>query len=184
MTRRTLLSCATALAAIPQLLSAASIYDYDLETIDYRKLHLSDLKGKVVMIVNVASRCGYTPQYAGLQQLYLRYKDQGFIIIGIPSDDFGQGEPGSNPEIKQFCRRKYDVTFPMMSKSLINANPRLPVYEYLTDKEQNPETGGPIRWNFTKFVIGRDGKVLNRLEPEVEPEDPSLVSAVEKALHQ
>ena len=89
--------------------------------------------------------------------------------IGIPSDDFGQGEPVSNPEIKQFCSRKYDVTFLMMSKSLINANPRLPIYDYLTDKEQNPETGGLIKWNFTKFLISRDGKVLNRFEPEVEP---------------
>src|SRR5690348_5302114 len=99
MTRRTLLSLATVVAATSQLLAAASIYDYDLETIDYQKLHVSEFKGKVLMIVNVASRCGYTPQYAGLQQLYLRYKDQGFVIIGIPSDDFGQGEPGSNPEI-------------------------------------------------------------------------------------
>ena len=183
MTRRTLLSFATAVAAMPQLVAAASVYDYDLETIDYQKLHLSDFKGKVLMIVNVASRCGYTPQYAGLQQLYLRYKDQGFVIVGIPSDDFGQGEPGSNPEIKQFCRRKYDVTFPMMSKSLINVNPRLPIYDYLTDLDQNPKTGGLIKWNFTKFLIGRDGKVLNRFEPELEPNDPSLVSAVEKALH-
>lgn len=150
MTRRTLLSFAIALAAMPPLLSAASIYDYDLESIDYQKLHLTDFKGKVLMIVNVASRCGYTPQYAGLQQLYLRYKDQGFVIIGIPSEDFGQGEPRSNPEIKQFCRRKYDVTFPMMSKSLINVNPRLPIYDYLTDREQNPRTGGPIKWKFNK----------------------------------
>jgi glutathione peroxidase len=184
MTRRTPLSFATALAAMPQLLSAASIYDYDPETIDYRKLHVSDFKGKVFMIVNLAGRCGYAPQYAGLQQLYLRYRDQGFVIIGIPSDDFGQVEPGSNPEIKQFCHRIYDVTFPMMSKSLINVNPRLPIYDYLTDKEQNPETGGPIKWNFTKFLIGRNGIVLNRFESEVEPEHPSLVSAVEKALHQ
>jgi glutathione peroxidase len=183
MTRRTLFSFATALAVMSQLLEAASIYDYDLETIDYRKLHLSDFEGKVLMIVNVASRCGYTPQYAALQQLYLRYKDQGFVIIGIPSDDFGQGEPGSNPEIKQFCRRKYDVTFPMMSKSLINVNPRLPIYEYLTDLEQNPRTGGPIKWNFTKFLISRDGKIVNRFEPAVEPTDSSVVSAVEDALH-
>lgn len=174
---------ATVLAATPELLAAASIYDYDLETIDYRKLHLRDFKGKVLMIVNVASRCGYTPQYAGLEQLYLRYKDQGFVIIGIPSDDFGQGEPGSNPEIKQFCRRKYDVTFPMMSKSFINANPRLPIYDYLTDREQNPRTGGPIKWNFTKFLISRDGKVVRRFEPEVEPNDSSLVNEVEEALH-
>ncbi len=184
MTRRTLLSFAPALAAMPQFLAAASIYNYDLETIDYGKLHLSDFKGKVLMIVNVASRCGYTSQYAGLQQLYLTYKDRGFVIIGIPSDDFGQGEPGSDPEIKQFCRRKYDVTFPMMSKSLINVNPRLPVYDFLTDQEQNPKTGGPIKWNFTKFLISRQGKIINRFEPAVEPDDSSLVRAVEDALHQ
>lgn len=169
---------------MPQILAAASIYDYDLETIDYQKVFLRDFKGKVLMIVNVASRCGYTPQYAGLEQLYLRHKDQGFVIIGIPSDDFGQGEPGSNPEIKQFCRRKYDVTFPMMSKSPINTNPRLPIYDYLTDPAQNPRTGGPIKWNFTKFLIGRDGKIINRFEPAVEPDDSSLVSALENALNQ
>jgi glutathione peroxidase len=183
MTRRTFLSFATALGTMPQLLAAASIYDYDLQTIDFQKLHLNDFKGKVLVIVNVASRCGYTPQYAGLQQLYVRYKEQGLIILGIPSDDFGQGEPGSNPEIKNFCRRKYDVTFPMMSKSLINVNPRLPIYGFLTDREQNPKTGGPIRWNFTKFLISRDGRILNRFEPEVEPDDLSLVSAIENALH-
>lgn len=183
MTRRTLLAFATALAATPRVFAAASVYGYDLETIDYRKLHLSDFKGKVLMIVNVASRCGYTSQYAGLQQLYLKYRDQGFVIIGIPSDDFGQGEPGSNPDIRQFCRRRYDVTFPMMSKSLINLNPRLPIYDYLTDRQQNAKTGGPIRWNFTKFLISRDGKVINRFEPAVEPDDVLLVNAVEKALH-
>ncbi len=172
-----------AIATVPQPLAAASIYDYDLQTIDYGGLHLRDFAGKVLMIVNVASRCGYTPQYAGLEQLYLTYKDQGLVIIGIPSDDFGQGEPGSNPEIKQFCHRKYDVTFPMMSKSLINLNPRLPIYDYLTDQQQNPRTGGSIKWNFTKFLIGRDGKVLSRFEPAVEPADASLVSAVEDALH-
>lgn len=184
MVRRALFFLAIVVVVVPQLLAAGSIYDYDLETIDYQKLHVRDFKGKVLIIVNVASRCGYTPQYSGLQQLYLRYKDQGLVIIGIPSDDFGQGEPGSNPEIKQFCRRKYDVTFPMMEKSFINMNPRLPIYDYLTDTEQNSETGGPIKWNFTKFLISRNGKVLNRFEPEVEPDNPSLVSAVEKALLQ
>ena len=180
--RRTFLSSAIAVILMPQFLSAASVYDYDLTTIDYQRMHLRDFKGKVLMIVNVASRCGYTPQYAGLQKLYLAHKDQGFVIIGIPSDDFGEGEPGSNPEIKQFCRRKYDVTFPMMSKVFINANPRLPLYEYLTDESQNPRTGGEIRWNFTKFLIGRDGTILARFEPAVTPEDPSLVAAVENAL--
>ncbi len=177
-----LLSSAIGVVLTAQILSAASIYDYQLTTIDYERLNLRDLKGKVLMIVNVASHCGYTPQYAGLQKLYLAHKDQGFVMIGVPSDDFGQGEPGSDPEIKQFCRRKYDVTFPMMSKVFIRANPRLPLYEYLTDERENPKTGGEIRWNFTKFLIGRDGTILARFEPAVAPEDPSLVNAVENAL--
>jgi glutathione peroxidase len=179
--QRTLLP-AICVVLTAELLSAASIYDYQLTTIDYETVHLSDFKGKVLMIVNVASRCGYTPQYAGLEKLYLAHKDQGFVIIGIPSDDFGQGEPGSDPEIKQFCRRKYDVTFPMMSKVFIQINPRLPLYEYLTDADENPKTGGGIRWNFTKFLIGRDGAILARFEPAVTPEDPSLVKAVNDAL--
>jgi glutathione peroxidase len=181
MVQRTLLG-AIGVILTAQLLSAASIYDYQLTTIDYNTVHLRDFKGKVLLIVNVASRCGYTPQYAGLQKLYLAHKDQGFVIIGIPSDDFGEGEPGSDPEIKQFCRRKYDVTFPMMAKIFIKFNPRLPLYDYLTDEDQNPKTGGAIQWNFTKFLIGRDGTVLARFEPAVTPEDPSLVKAVENAL--
>lgn len=180
--RKAFLTSGIAVILTAQFLSAASVYDYELTTIDYGRLHLRDLKGKVLMIVNVASRCGYTPQYAGLQKLYLAHKDQGFVIIGIPSDDFGQGEPGSDREIKEFCRRKYDVTFPMMSKVFINANPRLPLYEYLTDDRQNPKTGGEIRWNFTKFLIGRDGTILARFEPAITPEDSSLVKAVENAL--
>jgi glutathione peroxidase len=164
------------------ILSAASVYDFRLTTIDSGRLNLRDLKGKVLMIVNVASRCGYTPQYAGLQKLYLAHKDQGFVMIGIPSDDFGQGEPGSDPEIKQFCRRRYDVTFPMMSKVFVRANPRLPLYEYLTDENENPRTGGDVQWNFTKFLVSRNGTVLARFEPTVAPEDPSLVKAVEDAL--
>lgn len=180
--QRTFLPSAAAVILMAQLLSAASIYNYELTTIDYERVHLRDFKGKVLMIVNVASRCGYTPQYAGLQKLYLTHKDQGFVIIGIPSDDFGQGEPGSDPEIKQFCRRKYDVTFPMMSKAFIRANPRLPLYDYLTDERQNPKTGGEIQWNFTKFLVGREGTILARFAPAVTPEDPSLVNAVENAL--
>jgi glutathione peroxidase len=173
---------AICVALTAQILSAASLYDYRLTTIDYETVRLRDFKGKVLMIVNVASRCGYTPQYAGLEKLYLAHKDQGFAIIGVPSDDFGQGEPGSNPEIKQFCRRKYDVTFPMMAKGFVRANPRLPLYEYLTDERENPKTGGEIRWNFTKFLVGRDGTVLARFEPAMTPDDPSLLKAVENAL--
>jgi len=156
--RRIFLASAIAVILMTQLLSAASVYDFDLTTIDYSRAPLRDFKGKVLLIVNVASRCGYTPQYAGLQKLYLAHKDQGFIIVGIPSDDFGEGEPGSNPEIKQFCRRKYDVTFPMMSKVFINANPRLPLYEYLTDERQNPKTGGEF-----------GGTLRNSLSAEMAP---------------
>jgi glutathione peroxidase len=170
------------LVLVTQLLSAASVYDYELRSINFDRVPLRDFAGKVLMIVNVASYCGYTAQYAGLERLYLRHKDQGFVILGIPSNDFGQGEPGTDPEIRQFCRRKYDVTFPMMSKVFITGNNAIPLYQYLTDKSQNSKTGGDIQWNFTKFLIGRDGRVIARFAPGVEPEDPVLVAAVEKAL--
>jgi len=179
---RTILWSATSLILIAHLLSGASVYDYELNGIDYQRVHLRDFKGSVLLIVNVASYCGYTPQYAGLQKLYLANKEKGFVIIGVPSNDFGEGEPGSDPEIKQFCHRKYDVTFPMMSKVLVKANPRAPLYQYLTDESQNPNTGGEIKWNFTKFLVGRDGKILARFEPNVTPEDPALLHAVENAL--
>ncbi len=165
-----------------QVQSAASIYDYKLTSIDMESVPLSQFKGKVVMLVNVASRCGYTPQYAGLEALYRRYKDQGLVIIGIPANNFGQQEPGTNSEIKVFCKRKYDVTFPMMSKVSVAGNDKTPLYEYLTDKSANPSTGGEIKWNFTKFLISRDGKILARFEPDVTPENPALVTAVENAL--
>ena len=167
---------------LAQLLPAASVYDYELRSINFERVPLRDFAGKVLMIVNVASYCGYTPQYSGLEKLYLRYKDQGFVILGIPSNDFGQGEPGTDPEIRQFCRRKYDVTFPMMSKVFITGNNAIPLYQYLTDKGQNPKTGDDIKWNFTKFLIGRDGTVVARFEPQVTPEDPSLVKAIENVL--
>lgn len=180
--RKSFLLLAISLILGSGLLSAASVYDYELNSINYDRLPLRDFKGKALMIVNVASYCGYTPQYAGLQALYLRYKDQGFVIIGVPSNDFGEGEPGSDPEIKQFCKRRYDVTFPMSSKVSITGNNLIPLYEYLTDKSRNPRTGGGIQWNFTKFLIGRDGTTLARFEPAVAPEDPALVKAVENAL--
>jgi glutathione peroxidase len=175
-------SWAIGIVLVTQLLSAGSVYDYELRSINFDRVPLRDFAGKVLMIVNVASYCGYTPQYAGLETLYLRHKDQGFVILGIPSNDFGQEEPGTDPEIRQFCRRKYDVTFPMMSKVFITGYNAIPLYQYLTDKGQNPKTGGDIQWNFTKFLVGRDGRILARFAPDVVPEDPALVAAVEKAL--
>lgn len=182
MMRKLLLLLATGWMAAAHFALGASLYDYELNSINYDKLRLQDFKGKVLLIVNVASRCGYTPQYSGLQTLYLQHKDQGFVILGIPSNDFGQGEPGSDPEIKQFCKRRYDVTFPMSSKVSITGNNAIPLYEYLTDKSVNPKTGGRIHWNFTKFLISRDGTILARFEPAIAPEDPALVQAVESAL--
>jgi glutathione peroxidase len=182
MMRRSFLTLVFCICAAAQALSAASIYDYQLNSIDFDAVPLRDFKGKVLMIVNVASRCGYTPQYAGLEALYRQHKAEGFVIIGIPANDFGQQEPGTDPEIKQFCRRKYDVTFPMMSKVSVAGNNPIPLYRYLTDKSQNPKTGGDIQWNFTKFLIGRDGTVLARFESRVAPEDPALVTAVQNAL--
>ncbi len=180
--RKPLVALALGIVLAARMLSAGSVYDYQLNSIDYEAISLRDFKGKVLMIVNVASRCGYTPQYAGLESLYRRYKNQGFVILGVPSNDFGQQEPGTNPEIKQFCQRKYDVTFPMMSKVSVAGNNPIPLYQYLTDRGQNPKTGGDIKWNFTKFLTGRDGTVVARFEPQVTPEDPSLVKAIENAL--
>jgi len=179
---KTLLLLAAGFAASAQIQSAASVYDFKLTSIDMESAPLSQFKGKVLMLVNVASRCGYTPQYAGLEALYRKYKDQGFVIVGVPANNFGQQEPGTNSEIKVFCKRKYDVTFPMMAKVSVAGNDIAPLYDYLTDKKINPETGGEIKWNFTKFLIGRDGKILARFEPNVTPEDPALVAAVENAL--
>jgi glutathione peroxidase len=180
--RKSLLVLTTGILLAAQLLSAASVYDYELNSIGYEKVPLRDFAGKVLLIVNVASVCGYTPQYAALETLYRQHKSLGFVILGIPSNDFGQGEPGTDTEIKQFCRRKYDVTFPMMSKVSVSGNNPIPLYQYLTDKKTNPKTGGDIQWNFTKFLIARDGTILARFEPGVEPDNPAMVNAIENAL--
>ncbi len=163
--------------------SAASVYDYTLNSIDGKPTPLASFKGKVVLLVNVASRCGFTPQYTGLEALYEKYKDQGFVIVGFPANNFGSQEPGTNEEIKTFCKSKYSVTFPMMAKVSVKGDDTTPLYQYLT-KSANPATEGDIKWNFTKFLVDKDGNVIARFEPKVTPEDPALVSAVEKALKQ
>jgi glutathione peroxidase len=162
--------------------AASSIYDFTMPALNGTPTPLAGFKGKVVLVVNVASRCGYTPQYEGLQALYAKYKDQGFVIAGFPSNDFGEQEPGTNEEIGAFCRSKYGVTFPMFSKISVTGDDQAPLYEFLTDRSVNPKTGGQIQWNFTKFLVDRDGKVIRRFEPAVEPQSTALVSAVEAAL--
>jgi glutathione peroxidase len=159
-----------------------TVYDFTLNSIDGQPTSLSTFKGKVLMLVNVASRCGYTPQYAGLEALYEKYKDRGFVIVGIPANNFGGQEPGTNQEIKTFCTAKYHVSFPMMSKVSVKGDDITPLYQFLTDKSTHPDTGGDIGWNFTKFLVGPDGKVIARFDSKVEPQSPEVSSAVEKAL--
>ena len=158
--------------------AASSVHEFTLPSIDGAAAPLSAYKGKVVLIVNVASQCGYTPQYAGLEKLYEKYKDQGLVVLGFPANNFGAQEPGTNAEIKTFCSRTYHVTFPMYSKISVAGGDKAPLYKFLTDAN-----GGEVKWNFTKFLVDGDGKVIVRFESEVEPDSAELAGAVEKALH-
>jgi glutathione peroxidase len=164
------------------LFGASSALDFTLNSIDGQPAPLAQYKGKVVMIVNVASLCGFTPQYAGLEALYEKYKDKGFVILGFPANNFGSQEPGTNEEIKTFCSRKYNVSFPMYAKISVKGSDKAPLYQFLTDKQTNPASGGEIQWNFTKFLVGRDGRIAQRFESNVEPQSPEVVAAIEKAL--
>ena len=174
-----LLFSATALAAADK-----SVYDFTLNSIDGQPAPLAAYKGKVVLLVNVASRCGFTPQYTALESVYEKFKDRGLVIVGIPANNFGSQEPGTNQEIKTFCTTKYNVTFPMMSKVSVKGDDKAPLYQFLTDKTANPQTGGEIQWNFTKFLIGPDGRVMARFEPAITPDSPEITAAIEKALAQ
>lgn len=148
-----------------------------MKSIDGEEVPLSAYRGKTVLLVNVASKCGYTPQYTGLEALYRKYKDRGLVVVGIPANNFRSQEPGTNEEIKDFCKRTYDVTFPMMAKVSVAGDDKVPLYQYLTSV-----TDGEIKWNFTKFLVGRDGKVIARFEPKVTPDSPEVTVAVEHAL--
>jgi glutathione peroxidase len=162
--------------------AAKNVFEYTLNTIEGQPAPLSAYKGKMVMLVNVASRCGFTPQYTALESIYEKYRDRGFVIIGVPANNFGEQEPGTNQEIKTFCQSKYNVTFPMMSKVSVKGEDKAPLYQYLTDKAANPKTGGDIQWNFTKFLVGPDGQVIARFEPKVTPDSPEVTGAIEQAL--
>ena len=161
--------------------AGGGLYSYTLNSIDGKPAPLADYKGKVVLIVNVASQCGYTPQYSALESIYEKYKDQGFVILGFPANNFGAQEPGTNEEIKTFCTRKYSVTFPMYSKISVKGADQAPLYAYLT-KETGPGMTGDIKWNFTKFLVDRDGKVIQRFEPAVTPDSKEVTAAIEKQL--
>jgi len=159
-----------------------SIYDFSLKDIDHKEVNLSQYRGKVVLVVNVASRCGYTPQYEGLQKVYMKYKDRGFVILGFPANNFMAQEPGTDEEIKTFCSAKYNVTFPIFSKISVKGDDIHPLYKFLTSKETDPEFGGDIKWNFSKFLVDKSGKIIARFEPKVTPESDPVIQAIEKAL--
>ena len=161
---------------------ASSVHEFTLNALDGKPLPLANFKGKVMLVVNVASQCGYTYQYEALQALYQKYKDQGLVLAGFPANNFGGQEPGTNEEIGAFCKSKYGVTFPMFSKISVKGADKAPLYQFLTDTKANPKTGGEIQWNFTKFLVDRNGKVIQRFEPAVEPLSQELESAVTAAL--
>jgi glutathione peroxidase len=160
-------------------MGADTVHEFKMKSIDGKEVNLSEYKGKVLLIVNVASRCGLTPQYTQLQALHEKYADMGVVVIGVPCNQFGGQEPGTEAEIKQFCSTKYDVTFPMMGKVDVNGAKQDPLYAFLKSKSDKTED---ISWNFEKFVVGKDGKVAGRFSPRVKPDAPEVVEAIEAAL--
>lgn len=156
-----------------------SLQDFSATSIDGRDVDLGDYEGKVVLVVNTASQCGFTPQYQGLQQLHDEYGEQGFTVLGFPCDQFGNQEPGDDAEIAGFCERNFGVTFPMFSKIEVNGDGAHPLYQWLRD-QQGGLLGSKIKWNFTKFLVGKDGQVIDRYAPTTKPE--KLGDDIEKAL--
>lgn len=160
----------------PITLQEKTIYDFVVEDIEGKKFDFATLKGKKIMIVNVASRCGYTKQYKGLQALYEKYKNHNFVIIGFPSNDFMEQEPGTNSEIATFCKSKYGVNFPMMSKIKVKGKKAHPIYHFLTKKSLNGVLDGKVRWNFHKFLIDEKGNIVKELRSGVKPLDEKITN--------
>lgn len=157
-----------------------SVYDFTLNRIDGTRESLATYRGRVLLLVNVASQCGNTPQYAGLESLYARYRARGFVVLGFPANDFGSQEPGSNAEIADYCRATWGVDFPMFEKISVRGEEKHPLYAYLTSQPE--PVGGEIEWNFQKFLVGRDGRVSGRFSPSTQPLDADLVASIEKLL--
>src|SRR6266850_472382 len=160
----------------------STIHDFELAAIDGVQKKLAEFRGQVLLVVNVASKCGLTPHYQGLQSLYDEKKGRGFAVLGFPCNQFGGQEPGSNADVKSFCATTYGVSFPMFAKIDVNGAGRAPLYAWLTGESTQPDGPGDIAWNFTKFVVGKDGKVKARFNPRVEPGDAALRDAIEDAL--
>ena len=160
----------------------SKLYSFTMTDINGEAVSLSQYDSKVLLLVNVASKCGFTKQYAGLQQLYEKYKDPGFVVLGFPANNFMGQEPGTDSEIKNFCTTQFNVTFPMFSKISVKGKKIHPLYQYLTSPKENGEFGGPIKWNFNKFLIGKDGETIARFGSKAKPLDAQITDAVEKAL--
>ena len=161
---------------------AENLADITVTTIDGEEITMRQFENKVLLIVNVASRCGFTKQYAGLQSLYTKYKDKGLVVLGFPANDFRSQEPGTNEEIKTFCQKNYGVTFPMFAKIEVTGEGIHPLYKYLTSRKKNPSYAGKITWNFNKFLISRQGAITHRFGTRVEPKDRKIRFAIENAL--
>lgn len=177
---KTIARLATLIAMTTLAAHAESLYDIKLKDIDGKDTSLAAYQGKVVLIVNVASKCGYTKQYTGLESIYEKYKGQGFVVLGFPCNQFGGQEPGTNEEIKQFCSSKFSVTFPLFDKIDVNGANRHPLYVALAGPAS--PFPGDIKWNFNKFLIGKNGKIVKRFESKVTPESEEMTKAVETAL--
>jgi glutathione peroxidase len=160
----------------------ASVLDFTLKSIDGQDVNLAQFKGKVLLLVNTASQCGYTPQYKGLEETYEKYKGQGFEVLAFPANEFGNQEPGTNEEIKQFCTQRYHTTFPVFSKIVVKGPGIHPLYAFLTGTPTDPKFAGDIPWNFTKFLVDRQGNIVARFEPKDTPESPRVSQAIEQAL--
>jgi len=170
-------------AEVAPAADAKSVLDFTVNDIDGNPTKLGDkFDGKVLLVVNTASKCGLTKQYDDLEAVYQKYKEKGLEVVAFPSNDFGNQEPGTDAEIKYFCSTDYKVSFPLFSKIPVKGENKAPLYDFLTDKEKHPTTGGEIGWNFTKFLVSRDGQVLARFEPKVKPTDAEVTAAIEKAL--
>ncbi|HKQ71649.1 MAG TPA: glutathione peroxidase [Polyangiaceae bacterium] len=155
-----------------------NLYDFSLRTIDGSERSLGDFRGKVVLVVNTASRCGFTPQYVGLEKLHAENEARGFAVLGMPSNDFGAQEPGTEAEIKEFCAAQFGVSFPLFSKIQVKGPSKHPLYAFLTAAPPS----GEVKWNFAKFLVGKDGNVVGRYDSSVTPQDPALAADIAKAL--
>jgi len=177
-----MMSGTTGIHAKTETATEGGIYTFTMKNIDGTDVALSSFNGKVLLLVNVASKCGYTPQYKDLEALYRKYKDQGLVILGFPANNFAWQEPGTDAEIKTFCTTTYDVTFPMFSKISVKGKDQHPLYRYLTSESSDPQFAGDVKWNFTKYLVDRKGNVIGKFGSSVKPLSDELVGAIESAL--